>query len=165
LEFYSFEGTSVQLARPGNPASWIISLHSQNSVYMTSLAILGHTTICATGLTFYFSDGSSQTVGTNYDQTISILNFANPNGLSSVNTYAGSIIDILQICNTANTCVTAGNYGGRTLNYFSSISPSWNVTAFWGSYAYYSGVTCLQSFGIYYTLSLTTTSTTSTTQS
>ena len=38
------------------------------SVMMVSFAILGYST-CASGFTFYFSDGSTQSVGTNYDMT------------------------------------------------------------------------------------------------
>ena len=116
---------------------------------MTGLAILGSTSICATGFTFYFSDGTTQTIGTNYDEPMTVLNFVNPYGFSNVNSYAGYIIDLLQICNSFGVCVTSGNTGGSSIDFNTNINSAWNVTQFWGSLAEYGGCDCLQSFGIY----------------
>ena len=138
------------MARIGNAVTWVVDYYSQTSSYMTGLVIIGDVSTCVSGFIFYFSDGSSMTEGVSYNQTSSMLAFTNPSGLTEVNSYAGLIIDLLEICNSYGVCVKAGK-NGSIANYNITISSTWNITSFWGSFSNYNGITCLQSFGIYYT--------------
>ena len=159
----STKEVSIGLVRTGNAATWSQNFMSQSSttcetIYLTGLAILGVPGHYATGLAFHYSDGSSFKVGIDYGNATSVLNFSNPNGLSSVNSYGGTVIDVLQICNGGSgNCVTAGNTAGKKLNHFTNISSMWFITSFWGKFYNYGGYRCLENFGIdYYVASYST---------
>jgi hypothetical protein len=119
---------------------------------MSGLAILSwnsNSDGCASGIIFYYSDGSSYQQGYNYGTTTSTLYFSNPGGLTSVNSWGYGVLDHLQICVTSG-CTEVGNIAGRPINYNAPVSSSWTITGLWGSYGTYSGRSCLAEFGIYY---------------
>ena len=118
---------------------------------MTGLSILGKSGSCTTGIKFYYSDGSSQTMGTSYGGDSTILYFdSSSNRLANVSSYGGTILDFMQICTETNTCVINGNVG-KALNYNVQINSTWEITAFWGVRYQWNGLDCLTNFGIYYT--------------
>ena len=113
---------------------------------MVGLSILGDGT-CSSGFNFYFSDGSTKSVGWYYGES-STLCFDNSNKLTGVYNYAGTILDILEIC-TNLTCVIRGNTGGRQINQYVPINPNLTITAFWGAFRRYDDNNCLEDFGVY----------------
>ena len=113
--------------------SWSASLYSENSsFYMTGLSILGDVLTSASGITFYFNDGSSKTVGSKYNQKSSILKLENLNDLAYFKTFADLKLDTLKVCNSFDTCVEAGPLGNSSFKR-TNINSNWNVTIFWGS--------------------------------
>ena len=119
---------------------------------MTGLSILGKSGSCASGIKFYFNNGSSQTMGTSYGGDSPILYFdSTSNRLANVSSYGGNIIDVLRICTETNKCVINGNVGGRNPNTQAVINSTWEITAFWGVRHQYNGFDCLANFGIFYT--------------
>ena len=154
-------GTSVttqSLATSGSDAgaSWQVSYYKDSytcTVKMTGIAIYGNPSSsngCASGLIFYYSDGTTYDVGVNLGQTTSVLSFSNPGGLTSVDNYHGGIIDILQLC-TSSSCVVAGNTGGRSISTYTTVNTGWTISGFWGSFSSsYGAQNCFSGFGIYY---------------
>lgn len=145
---------SYNLVRTGNLPTWAINTTLCSNVYMTGLAILDAPGNCVTGFIFYYSDGSSKTIGTDYTEGSKplVLNITDSYGLSNVNSYGGSIIDVLQICGgVLAECVSAGDNLGHSFNYPISIDQTWIITSFWGSFnEWIGGYACLENFGIDY---------------
>ena len=117
---------------------------------MIGLSIL-HDYTCVTGFVFYFNDNSSQLIGTNYDGIMTpILGLNAPNFNSlSVKSFADDVLYRIQICNTTESCVTAGD-PSIDMNYNIDIY-FLSITAFWASYGVSNGqYRCLRDFGIDY---------------
>ena len=143
----------LELVRPYiTKGLWRINVSLSQTTYMTGLSILSKVGSCASGIKFYFNDGSSQTMGTSYGGDSPILYFDSiSNRLANVSSYGGSILDVMQICTETNTCVINGNVGGRNPNTTGVINPAWEITAFWGVRYQRNGLDCLANFGIFYT--------------
>ena len=136
--------------------AWQVSSYKDSyscSITLSGIAILANPSSsngCASGLVFYYSDGSSYTVGVNLGYQTSTLSFSNPGGLTNINNYHGGIIDILELC-SSSTCIVAGNTGGRSISTYVSIGTSRFITGFYGSFSNgYSSQNCFAGFGIYY---------------
>ena len=147
--------TSTDLAAvsPAPASSWTISAFTSSvSSYVTGLEIYG-SPVCVTGFKFLFSDSSVQITGTSYDPPVSLsfgnLNQWTPQLINTVQSYTGAIMDRIEICKPPSTCVSAGN-SGNALSNPTSVGASNVITSFYGSYASFSGYSCLTSFGVNY---------------
>jgi hypothetical protein len=136
--------------------AWQVSYYRDSfscSIKLSGIAILANPSNsngCASGLVFYYSDGSSYTVGENLGYQTPTLSFSNPGGLTNVNNFNGGIVDLLQLC-TSSTCIVGGNTGGRSISSYASIGASKYITGFYGSFSNgYSSQNCFAGFGIYY---------------
>lgn len=142
--------TSIGLVRPGNAFTWSQSVSLCTNINMAGLAMLGAPGYCATGFTFFYNDGSTKTVGVNYGGASSVLNFTDVNSLSTVDSFGGYILDVVQICGGISAdCVISGNFG-RVKNVQTNISSTWIIKTFWGSFSVWNGYNCLDNFGIDY---------------
>jgi hypothetical protein len=120
---------------------------------MTGLQILAQNGVCVTGFIFTYNDSTTQSTGTAGDTTVS-LSFGNSNQwtpqiINAVQSFTGLIVDLIQICIPSGTCVSAGNTA-KTLGSPTSVGATNVITSFYGSYASYSGYSCLTSFGVNY---------------
>ena len=109
--------------------------------------------VCATGFTFYFNDGTSMSLGSNLGTKTSILTFSKSNRLSLVTSPSENslIIDVLQICTISGACIKAGNLQFKNLKNNLTIDSNWNIMGFWGStYRYTGAAICLFNFGVTY---------------
>jgi hypothetical protein len=82
------------------------------------------------------------------------LSFGNSNQwtpqlINTVQRYTGAIMDRIEICKPSGPCVSAGN-SGIALGSPTSVGASNVITSFYGSYASFSGYSCLTSFGVNY---------------
>jgi hypothetical protein len=139
-------------ARPGITTNLRrINVSSSQTTYMTGLSILSKNGSCASGIKFYFSDGSSQTMGRSYDGDSPILHFnSTSNRLANVSSNGAWIIDVMQICTETNACVINGNVGGKFINNYAKLYSTWQITAFWGVNTFWNSLDCLANFGIFY---------------
>lgn len=139
----------IGLVRSTNlPSSWSQSILTHSLASCETIYMIGY---CATGFTFFYSDGSNQTVGADFGGASSVLNFTNANSLTSIDSYGGAILDVVKICGgLLGGCVVAGNPAGRTLTFQVYLASSWTIAAFWGSFSTWSGYSCLDNFGIDY---------------
>ena len=137
------------MVRPGWAPTWVVDFYlKKSSASINGLALLSDNKTCLNGFTFFYSDGSSQTVG-NGQEISSILNIEKSNSLSIVKSYGGWIIDYMQICNSVS-CINGGNMDKNYANTNVTVDKTWNITAFWGSFDNFKLQTCVENFGIYY---------------
>jgi hypothetical protein len=143
----------LELVRPYiTTGLWRINVSLSQTAYMTGLSILSKVGSCASGIKFYFNNGSSQTMGTSYGGDSPILHFdSTSNRLANVSSNSGNIIDVLRICTETNKCVINGNIGGKFLNNYVKLYSTWQITAFWGVNVNFYGLDCMANFGIFYT--------------
>jgi hypothetical protein len=116
---------------------------------MSGLSILGNSGECSTGIKFYFTDGSSQTMGVGYGGDSPILFFnSTSNRLANVSSLGTDFLLILRICTETSTCEE--NRQSGQVNYHVKINSTWKITAFWGVHIRYNVYDCLANFGVYY---------------
>ncbi len=122
---------------------------------MTGLQILAQDGVCVTGFIFTYNDSTTQTTGAAGNISVS-LNFSNinqwtPQIISTVQSFTGLIVDLIQICIPSGTCVSAGNTA-KTLGNQTSVGATNVITSFYGTYEYWSvpGIDCLNTFGVNY---------------
>ncbi len=92
---------------------------------MTGLQILAQNGVCVTSFIFTYNDSTTQTTGAAGNTTVS-LSFGNSNQwtpqiISTVQSFTGLIVDLIQICIPSGTFVSAGNTA-RTLGSQTNVS-------------------------------------------